>query len=128
MLYMRSKLDLSLDTSELTSLVERYGMRTIQDVIPCLEGKNRKPFNKRDVLSTPASLSDLALDTRQNREHIASQRRTPGSDLHIKQIELDWISGVNVLVRVEELASEQKGLVLIHPLLSEGPAVVQPVH
>lgn len=51
-----------------------------------------------------------------------------GSDLYIKQIELDWVSGVHVLVWVEELASEQKGLILIHPLLPEGPAVVQPVH
>lgn len=42
MLNMRSKLDLSLDASKLTGLVERYGMRTIQDVIPCLEDKKQK--------------------------------------------------------------------------------------
>lgn len=54
--------------------------------------------------------------------------RTPGSHLHVKQIELDWISGVHVLVGVEELAPEEEGLVLVHPLLSEGPAVIQPVH
>lgn len=50
------------------------------------------------------------------------------SDLYIKQIELDRVSRVHILVGVEELASEQKGLVLVHPLLSERPAVVQPVH
>lgn len=50
------------------------------------------------------------------------------SDLHVKQIELDRVSGVHVLVGVEELASEQEGLVLVHALLSERPAVVQPVH
>lgn len=49
-------------------------------------------------------------------------------DLHIEQIELDWVSGVDVLVRVEELAAEQEDLVLIHPLLPEGPAVIEPVH
>lgn len=54
--------------------------------------------------------------------------QTPGSHLHVKQIELDWISGVHVLVRVEELAPEEEGLVLVHALLSEGPAVIQPVH
>lgn len=52
----------------------------------------------------------------------------PGSHLHVKQIELDWVSGVHVLVRVEELAPEEEGLVVVHPLLSEGPAVIQPVH
>lgn len=54
--------------------------------------------------------------------------RTPASHLHVKQIELDWIPGVHILVGVEELAPEEEGLVLVHPLLSEGPAVIQPVH
>lgn len=58
----------------------------------------------------------------------AHDGRTPGSHLHVKQIELDWISRVHILVRVEELAPEKQGLVLVHPLLSEGPAVIQPVH
>lgn len=60
--------------------------------------------------------------------YIMSSHRWDVSDLHVEQIELDRVSGVDVLVRVEELASEQKGLVLIHPLFSERPAVIQPVH
>lgn len=96
----------------------------------------RKPIIDRDVLSTPVSISDglrLAWGTRTapqclRRTDRLSTSERDGSDLHVKQIELDWVSGVYVLVRVEELASEQKGLVLVHPLLSERPAVVQPVH
>lgn len=60
--------------------------------------------------------------------YIRLSHRRDVSDLHIEQIELHRVSGVDVLVRVEELASEQKGLVLIHPLFSERPAVIQPVH
>ena len=69
----------------------------------------------------PVSLTSLGLGG-------SAEGRTPGPHLHVKQIELDWISGVHVLVRVEELAPEEEGLVLVHPLLSEGPAVIQPVH
>lgn len=48
--------------------------------------------------------------------------------LNIKQVELDGVSGINVLVRVEELAPQQQRFVLVHPLFSEGPTVIQPVH
>lgn len=51
-----------------------------------------------------------------------------GADLYVEKVELDRVSGVHILVRVEEFAPEQKCLVLIHPLLSECSAVVQPVH
>ena len=60
--------------------------------------------------------------------HLTDGHQNDKSDLHIKQIELDRVSGVHVLVGVEELAPEQKGLALVHPLLSERSAVVQPVH
>lgn len=53
-----------------------------------------------------------------------SSHRRDVSDLHVEQIELDRVSGVDILVWVEELASEQKGLVLVHPLFSERPAVI----
>lgn len=56
------------------------------------------------------------------------KKNSHGSDLHIEQIELHRISGVDVLVRVEELAAQQEDLVLVHPLLPEGPAVIEPVH
>lgn len=48
--------------------------------------------------------------------------------LHIEQIELHRISGVYVLVRVEELSPEQQHLRLLYTLLSQRPSVVQPVH
>ena len=51
-----------------------------------------------------------------------------GSDLYVKQVELDRVPGVHILVRVEELAPEQERLVLVHALLPERSAVVQPVH
>lgn len=50
------------------------------------------------------------------------------TDLDVKQVELDRVPRVDVLVRVEELTSEQKCLVLIHSLFPERPAVVKPVH
>lgn len=41
MLYVRSKLDLGLDASELTGLVKRYGVWTVQDVISRLKFKKK---------------------------------------------------------------------------------------
>lgn len=39
MLYVWPKLDLGLNASKLASLVKRYGVRSIQDVISCLKEK-----------------------------------------------------------------------------------------
>lgn len=48
--------------------------------------------------------------------------------LHVKEVQLDGVPGVHILVGVEELPPEQQRLVLLHPLFPQGPAVVQPVH
>lgn len=48
--------------------------------------------------------------------------------LHVEQVELDGVPGVHVLVRVEELPPQQQHLALLHALLPQRPAVVQPVH
>lgn len=46
MLYMRPKLDLCLDASELTGLIKRYRMGTVQDVISGLqEIKTQHPIS-----------------------------------------------------------------------------------
>lgn len=50
------------------------------------------------------------------------------SYLNIKQVELNGVSGVHVLVRVEELPPQQQHLRLLHTLLPQRPAMVQPVH
>lgn len=136
MLYVRSKLDLGLDASELAGLVKRYGVWTVQDVISRLKFKKKtyhwlgRPVNSsKHIWWLEISLRHKNCTTvLQTDRQTVNFRESDGSDLHVKQIELDWVSGVYVLVRVEELASEQKGLVLVHPLLSERPAVVQPVH
>ena len=51
-----------------------------------------------------------------------------GTDLDVEQVELDWVSGINVLVRIKELPPQQQHLHLLHTLLSQRSAVVQPVH
>lgn len=48
--------------------------------------------------------------------------------LNVEQVQLDRVPGVHVLVGIKELASEQQGFALLHSLLPERPAVVQPVH
>lgn len=48
--------------------------------------------------------------------------------LHVKQVELDGIPGVHVLVGVEELPPEEKHLCFLHTLLPECPSMVEPVY
>ncbi len=48
--------------------------------------------------------------------------------LNVEQVELDGVSGVHILVRVEELPPQQQHFCLLHTLFPQRPAVVQPVH
>lgn len=112
------------------------GPGCLQTRRPCqkIRGENRlgcrlEPERQKENLSLTGMCRQLQQTYPTLLEAQKLHRSTSdGSDLHVKQIELDRVSGVHVLVGVEELASEQKGLVLVHPLLSERSAVVQPVH
>lgn len=48
--------------------------------------------------------------------------------LDIQQIQLDWISFVDILVRIEILSSEDESFRIFYTLLSEGACVVKPIH
>lgn len=45
MLYVRSKLDLSLNASKLTGLVKRYWVGTVKDIVSSLKDKTETCFS-----------------------------------------------------------------------------------
>lgn len=47
-----------------------------------------------------------------------------GFYLYIEQVELDRVSGVHVLIRVEELPPQQQHLRLLHTLFPQRPTMV----
>ncbi len=51
-----------------------------------------------------------------------------GVYLHIEQVELYWVPGIHILIRVEELSSEKQHLRLLDALLSQRPSMIQPIH
>ena len=51
-----------------------------------------------------------------------------GTDLHVEEVELDGVARVDVLVREEELATQQQVLALVDALLAQRLRVIQPVH
>lgn len=113
-----TKLDLTLVSCKLTGFVEGDRMRSIQNVITGLSAH----------VQTQSSDQSMAV-TQQN----LSFKHGEGtgewlSYLHVEQVELHGVSGVHVLVRVEELPPQQQHLGLLHPLLPQRPAVVQPVY
>lgn len=116
LLIVGPELDLALEASELTGLVEGDGVGAVQDVVSCLgaEKGDKRPAGSGGAPPCPC---------------LSPCRPPPGPPyLHVEKVQLDGVTGVHVLVRVEELPPEQKRLVLLHPLLPQGPAVVQPVH
>lgn len=48
--------------------------------------------------------------------------------LYVEQVELNWVPGVYILVRVEELSPEEQHFSLLYPLLTQRPPVVQPIY
>lgn len=86
LLIVGPELDLALEASELTGLVEGDGVGAVQDVVSCL-GAQRKETKAVRGGGRPATPLPLSLPP-----------TTGPPYLHVEKVQLDGVAGVHVLV------------------------------
>jgi len=114
-----SELDLALKGSKLAGLLLSARVRALDDGLLGL--KQNQTYDEFDVLS-----EGQRERKKKKKKKRKEKKRNKRAHLNVKEVQLDGIIAINVLVGEEELLLEHDDLVVVHSLLTKGLVGVEP--
>jgi len=116
-----SELDLALKGSKLAGLLLSARVRALDDGLLGL--KQNQTYDEFDVLSEGQRERKKKKKKKKKRKE---KKRNKRAHLNVKEVQLDGIIAINVLVGEEELLLKHDDLVVVHSLLTKGLVGVEP--
>ena len=114
-----SELDLALKGSKLAGLLLSARVRALDDGLLGL--KQNQTYDEFDVLS-----EGQRERKKKKKKKRKEKKRNKRAHLNVKEVQLDGIIAINVLVGEEELLLKHDDLVVVHSLLTKGLVGVEP--